>query len=242
MPRYKLTIEFLGTNFSGWQIQPDALTVEKVLEDAFTTVLQQPIDLIGQGRTDAGVHASGQVAHVDLPKRTNIGKLIHRVNKLSGKEVQVLEVEPVSDEFHSRFDATSREYEYKLTLRHHPLMEPFAWQVKKELDLELLNTCAELLLGSWDFAGFSKFNEDNFTTICEVHYSKFIQDGDLVTYQVQANRFLRNMVRRLVGTMVEVAKGKMSLDDFEAILKDPEVEKPTYTAPAKGLTLVRVFY
>lgn len=242
MPRYKLTIEFDGTHFSGWQIQPEDITVEQTLEDAFSKVLQEPVDLIGQGRTDAGVHARGQVAHVDLPEGTDMEKLLLGVNGLAGDQIQVIEYEEADPEFHARFDAIGRAYEYTITRRSMPLQRHFSWMLKQPADIEILHKCAALLQGEFDFAGFSKFNEDNFTTLCEIQRSEFEVDGDIIKYRIQANRFLRNMVRRLAGTMVRVAQGKMPIDQFKDALENPNSNIPTYTAPARGLVLEKVFY
>lgn len=242
MPNYKLTIEFDGTHFSGWQIQPNDRTVEGTLEEAFSKVLQQNIDLIGQGRTDAGVHARGQIANVHLPDKVNIEKLLLGINGLVGDEIQVIDYKKVSESFHSRFDAVGREYEYTITTRLIPLLRHNTWALRQSVDIELLDDCAALLNGELDFAGFSKFNEDNFTTICNIQRSLFETEGEIIRYRIRANRFLRNMVRRLVGTMVRVAQGKMSINDFKKALEDPDSKIPTYTAPARGLILQKVFY
>lgn len=242
MPKYKLTIEYDGTDFSGWQIQPSDRTVEGVLEQAFSKVLQQDIDLIGQGRTDAGVHARGQVADVLLPESTDIERLLNGVNGLIGDEVQVTDFKPVPESFHSRFDAIAREYEYTLTMRPMPLLRHNSWALRQPIDLVLLEDCAALLNGEFDFDGFSKFNEDNFTTLCDIQRSLFETEGHVIRYRIRANRFLRNMVRRLVGTMVRVAQGKMTMNEFKTALEEPGSGIPTYTAPARGLVLQKVFY
>lgn len=242
MPRYKLTIEFDGTHFSGWQIQPEDITVEQTLEDAFSKVLQQPVDLIGQGRTDAGVHARGQTAHVDLPEGMDMEKLLLGVNGLAGDQIQVVGFEEVDAEFHARFDAIGREYEYTIIRRPMPLHRHFSWALRQPVDVDVLHQCAALLQGEFDFAGFSKFNEDNFTTLCEIQRSEFEIEGEIIRYRIRANRFLRNMVRRLAGTMVRVAQGKMTIDQFKEALENPNSNIPTYTAPARGLVLEKVFY
>lgn len=242
MPRYKLTIEFDGTNFSGWQIQPNAITVEQKLEEAFSTVLQQEIDLVGQGRTDAGVHALGQVAHVDFPAEADIQKAVYSVNIMTGTEIQVISAEQVQDDFHARFDAIAREYEYTLLTRPKPLLNRYSWPLQQQVSPDLLKQCAALVQGTHDFAGFSKFNEDNRTTFCDIEYSRFEFEGEIIRYHIRANRFLRNMVRRLVGSIVRVAQGKMDRSQFEEVLANPDAEIPTHTAPARGLILREVFY
>jgi tRNA pseudouridine38-40 synthase len=242
MPRYKLTIEYDGTDFSGWQIQPDDRTLEDTLEKAFSTVVQRSIDLVGQGRTDAGVHAKGQVAHVDLPKDTDLDKLLHGVNKMVGNEIEVTHIESVHQDFHARFDAIARQYEYTITTRNIPLLHRYAWDVHQPVDIQKLQECSAILEGEIDFAGFSKFNEDNKTTLCEIHQTEFEVEGEIIRYHIRANRFLRNMVRRLVGTMIHVAQGKKSVKNFQQKLQKPAFKMPTHTAPAKGLVLEKTFY
>lgn len=244
MPRYKLTIEYVGNAFSGWQIQPDAVTVEGILEDAFSTVLQTSVDLVGQGRTDAGVHAAGQTAHVDIAADVDIGNLIHRVNLMAGKDVQIHQCELVPDDFHARFDATSRLYEYHLMLTYHPLKQTDHWWPGKGVpaDMKVLNRCAEWLTGEHDFSGFSKFNPDNYTTLCTIYESEWLQTAEGIKYRIRGNRFLRNMVRRLVGTMLEVSAGKFRSEQFKGMLEDSDRSERTVTAPAHGLSLKQVFY
>lgn len=240
--RYKLTIEYNGANFSGWQIQPDARTVEGELEKAFSTILQRDIDLLGQGRTDAGVHARGQVAHVDLEEVDDIQKLIFGVNGLVGSEIQIHNIEEVHAGFHARFDAISREYAYTILKTPSPLQDHLAWSQIGELDSSKLLECADLLKGEFDFSGFSKFNEENYTTLCTILKSEFEELEDKWVYHISANRFLRNMVRRIIGTMVEVAKGKLSVTEFSELLNNPNAEVKSFTAPAKALVLEKVFY
>lgn len=242
MPRFLLEIEYKGTDYSGWQIQPDALTIEGELEAAFSRILQQPIDLIGQGRTDAGVHAKGQTAHVDLPEDSDIYKLIHGVNSLVGYAIHIKHIEPVSDDFHARFDALTRLYRYTVLDYPSPLLIDQAWYSGNTIKLSELRACAELIEGEHDFNGFSKYNEENFTTLCYIYRAKWVNEPNYIYFEIEANRFLRNMVRRLVGTMMEVSRGKISRADFAKILNN-EMEAPAaYTAPAKGLVLQEVFY
>lgn len=242
LKRYMLTIAYDGTDFSGWQIQPNSKTVEEELENAFSKVLQTPVDLFGQGRTDAGVHALGQTAHVDLSTDCDVHNLIYRVNKLVGEQIKIKAINEVPENFHARFDALHRSYSYTLLKVENPLKHRYSLMLPKNIDLELLRTCANRLKGEHDFGGFSKFNEDNYTTLCTVFESEFIENELEIVYKISANRFLRNMVRRIVGTMLEVGLGKMSVEDFEEILSNPSTEKNTFTASAKGLVLKKVFY
>ncbi len=242
MIRYKITIEYDGTNFSGWQIQPDARTVEEEIEKALNTIFQTPVDIIGQGRTDAGVHAKRQIAHFDLPESIDLEKLQFGINGLTGNEIYIHTVEEVHSEFHARFDAISREYEYTLLKKASPLYERITWWPGRNVDYQVIHNCIQLLKGEFDFSGFSKFNEENYTTICTVINSELIEDEEKLVVKIRANRFLRNMVRRLIGTMVEVGKGKLSVHDFKEKLQNPEADIQTFTAPAKGLVLSNVFY
>lgn len=242
MQRYKLTIEYDGTNFSGWQIQPDARTVEEEIEKAMSQILQVPIDVIGQGRTDSGVHAKGQVAHVDLPEIINPSKFLFGVNGLIGDEVQIHKIEKVDSEFHARFDASSREYEYTILKKNSPLNNRTTWWAGRNVDFQKMKECVLLLKGEFDFRGFSKFNEENYTTLCSILSAELEERDDKVMFRIRANRFLRNMVRRLVGTLVEVGKGKLSVEEFKKKLENPDAKIITKTAPAKGLVLSNVFY
>lgn len=242
MPRYKLTIEYDGTNFSGWQIQPDARTVEEEIEKAMSKILQERVDIIGQGRTDAGVHALSQVAHVDLPDSIGLEKFLSGVNGLTGEEIYIRSAEEVHADFHARFDASSREYEYRILKYQSPLRNRTAWWPGRNVDFNRMEECVKLLIGKFDFSGFSKFNEENFTTLCTILNTELEEQREEIIFRISANRFLRNMVRRLVGTMVEVGKGKLTVDDFREKLENPEAEVKTFTAPAKGLVLTKVFY
>jgi tRNA pseudouridine38-40 synthase len=242
MPRYKLTIEYDGTDFSGWQIQPDARTVEEEIEKAMSQILQEPIDIIGQGRTDAGVHAKGQVAHVDLADSIDKDKFLFGVNGLIGEEIQIHKIKEVHPDFHARFDAISREYEYTLLKKASPLGNRTAWWPGRDVNFRKLDECIHLLKGEFDFSGFSKFNEENFTTLCTILTAELEEKEEVFVFRISANRFLRNMVRRLVGSMIEVGKGKLLVSEFEEKLHTPESDVRTFTAPSKGLVLSNVFY
>jgi len=242
MTRYRLTVEYDGTGFNGWQRQPDARTVEGVIEEACEQVLQQPVDLIGQGRTDAGVHARGQVAHLDLNEDVDIADLLYRVNGMIGHEVQITGFEQTDSGFHARFDAAAREYEYTLNKNHYPLEHRYSWALPRDADLNKIRECAGLFLGEHDFEGFSKLNEGQQHGCCTVFISEFEETDRVLRYRVKANRFLRNMVRRIVGSMVKVGEGKLSTEDLKMLLHDPEAGIASHAAPAKGLQLMHVFY
>lgn len=241
--RYKLLIEYDGTHFSGWQKQPDRRTVEGVIEKAFSTLYQLDIDVIGQGRTDAGVHALHQVAHVDLPETYNERRIIHAMRGLLPEDVTIFGVEKTHSEFHSRFDAISRKYIYRVSNRPIPLDRHKIWYNYVDCDIDLLNECASLLNGDHNFLHFCIPNEDpKLTTRCIITESIWRRDGGILTYSIVGNRFLRQMVRRLVGTMVQVSAGREELRNFEEMLNKPKSIIPAFTAPTRGLTLESVEY
>ena len=241
MSRYKLTIEYDGTDFFGWQIQPDARTVEGDLEKAIQQVLQKDTDLVGQGRTDAGVHARSQVAHIDLENAIDPEKFILSLNRLSNTDVHVKHIELVDDDFHARFDAASRMYEYTLLKHPSPLHERYGVPVNRNCDVERMKEAAAVFIGDHDFAVLSKRNEEQLNTHCLVSVSEFEERDGVLIYRIKANRFLRNMVRRIIGSLLMIGEGKITKKDLENLL-DNQGDLPVKTAPAKGLCLVEVVY
>lgn len=242
MPRYKLTISYDGTSFSGWQRQPDARTVEQELEDAFSSILQMPVDLVGQGRTDAGVHASGQVAHTDLPDDANMNKLIHGVNGTTNQDVFIRSWEAAEQNFHARFDALSRTYQYHILLSPDPLSRHHAWYPGHQVKMEEIRVLASGIIGNHDFRGFSKIESKDQNPRCMVSACDVHQVRNGITLTITANRFLRHLVRRLAGTMVQVSAGRFSKQEFSKILSDPDPSATVFTAPPQGLNLLSVSY
>lgn len=179
---------------------------------------------------------------MDLPDTINSEKFLFGVNGLVGEGIHIHQIEKVNSEFHARFDAISREYEYVLLKTPSPLKHRTTWWPGRNVDFKKMNECVQLLKGEFDFSGFSKFNEENYTTLCTILNAELVEEEEEVIFRIQANRFLRNMVRRLVGTLVEVGKGKLSREDFKEKLENPEANVTTKTAPAKGLVLSNVFY
>lgn len=248
MTRYLLTLEYDGAAFFGWQKQPDVCTVQGELERVIGTILQHPVEVQGQGRTDKGVHALGQTAHVDVPIDVDgLSKFIYSVNQLLPDSIHVRACVPVHPEFHARFDALSRFYEYRIrigTSVHHRLTE---CQVPSAtlLRLSLLEQCAALLPGEHDFSFFSKPDPELSHAKCTIYSAEWVQDESVYFFRIEGNRFLRNMVRRLVGTMMVVGTGEMDINQFEQALTSPSksvTEVSCKTAPAHGLTLLRVKY
>lgn len=242
MHRYKLLIEYEGTRYSGWQKQPNAPTVEEEIEKALTQILREPIDIIGQGRTDAGVHAEGQVAHFDFSRGLDLHRLQFGLLGVLPRDIAVWHVEEVDRAFHARFDALARQYRYQFVTRPSPLYYRQAAMVLDELDRDSMQKCAASILGRHDFESFTYSGVEQPNVSCEILQSEFLFDDPLITYRIRANRFVRHMVRRLVGTMLQVGEGKRSVADFETLLHNPSKTEGGHGASAKGLILENVGY
>lgn len=242
MPRYKILIEYDGTDYNGWQLQPEGRTVEGAIEVGLSQILRRPVDIIGQGRTDSGVHAEGQTAHFDFDEELEEKKIIYALLGVLPRDIAVWDMERVDDEFHARFHAKSRQYRYQVVTRPSPLLEPQAEMVLEELDLEAMQACAEIIEGTHDFESFTISGDDQERTVCEVTHSGFTREGHLLIYRVRANRFLRRMVRRLAGTMIRVGQGKAGVGDFRDMIRQPSNEEGGHSAAAKGLILEKVDY
>lgn len=241
--RYKLIFEYDGTHFSGWQKQPEARTVQGVIEKALATFYQEEITIKGQGRTDSGVHAKAQVAHTDLPASYSISRLHRALSGLLPKDVALIEAKKVDDKFHARFHAKSRQYEYLVLERPSPLLRNFSWYVFKPIFFDLLGECAEEILGEHDFKNFCiPPDEPEMTTTCTINKSSWKKEGHKLIYDIEGNRFLRHLVRRLVGTMIRVSDGTLPISYFHELLYGEETSRKGHAAPAKGLTLTRVNY
>ncbi|WP_373512513.1 tRNA pseudouridine(38-40) synthase TruA [Persicitalea sp.] len=241
--RYFIELAYKGTNFIGWQRQVKGRSVQQTLEEALTTILRQPIEVVGSSRTDAGVHASQQFAHFDLEKAMpDANKVVYRLNSLLPSDLAVKEIFSVANDVHARFAATHRRYEYRLIRQKNPFLAGEAYIFRPDLDIEEMNAAAALLLQHDDFESFSKVHTDVKTFVCEITQAEWQQKDEVLTFVVQSNRFLRGMVRGLVGTLLEVGTGKSTVADFEKIIlaKDRRAAGPQ--APAQGLFLVEVGY
>lgn len=241
--RYKLIFEYEGTEFNGWQKQPIGRTVEGEIEKGFSQIFQFDVDIIGQGRTDAGVHAIGQVAHVDLPPIFTSEKLIHAMKGILPDDIALHSVIEVDKKFHARFDALAREYKYQAVATKSPLQRRVSWILKKEPDIVLLQQLAADIMGTHDFVNFCVPSDDSYqTTICTISKSRWDTKGKHLIFTIQGNRFLRHMVRRLAGSMIHVATGRLSPEKFTKLLKGSESKLKAFSAPAKGLMLTKVLY
>lgn len=234
--RYFITFSYDGTDFHGSQRQPNGITVQEVMEDAFQVLLQQEITLTFAGRTDAGVHAEMMVAHFDAENLPN--NFLSRLNNFLPATIAVSSIVPVTDDAHARFDAISRRYEYRITAHKDVFARCYTTRVPDNLDFERMNEAAKLLLGQQDFASFCRVHTDVKTTICNVTRAEW-SNG---IFTIEADRFLRNMVRAVVGTLFEVGKGKMTISQFKDVISKHHRTAAGQSAPAQGLFLVNISY
>ena len=240
MGRYFMELAFRGEPFHGWQRQPGALSVQEVIEDALTTLLRVPTPIVGAGRTDAGVNASMMVAHFDAERALEP----RQVNALLGKDIVVYSIREVHAEAHARFDATSRTYHYKTIERRSPFLYPLTWFTGRPLNYDAMNQAAKLLLEVDDFTSFAKLHSDAKTNICKVSRAEWVSDPSTggMTFIITADRFLRNMVRAVVGTLVDVGHGKMSIEEFAGIIAAKDRCAAGTSMPPQALYLAEVTY
>ena len=244
MNRYFMFLSFEGTNYHGWQIQPNAFTVQQALENALSLILEEKIILVGAGRTDAGVHAAMFCAHFDTLKN-NIDsdkKLIFRLNNFLPSDISIKSVRKVIPEANARFSAISRTYKYYILKTKNPFKQLFGWQINYPLNLLLMNTACDILKEYSDFTSFCKLHSDAKTKICNISSAEWIEDDNEIVFSITANRFLRNMVRAIVGTMVDLGAGKISIDDFKTIIEHKDRCKAGKSAPPQGLFLTDINY
>ena len=240
--RYFIELSYKGTNYHGWQIQPDASSVQEEITKALATILQEKILLVGAGRTDAGVHASQMFAHVDTVKKLT-DDYVHKLNAILPNDIVIKSIKEVSDETHARFDAVSRTYEYRILLGRDPFLLETTWQLhQKNLQIEKMNEAANLLFKYEDFESFSKVKTDVNTFNCSIMKAVWTLEDKHLIFHIKANRFLRNMVRAIVGTLIEVGLGKKTVEDFRKIIESKKRSQAGLSVPAKGLFLTEVCY
>ncbi|MBB6680773.1 tRNA pseudouridine(38-40) synthase TruA [Aequorivita sp. 609] len=240
--RYFIEIAYNGKNYFGWQRQPKQMSVQQVIEESLSTLLREDIKITGAGRTDAGVHAKQLFAHFDFEAINDTKALVFRINSFLPKDISVVNIFQVKDNAHARFDAVAREYEYVISLRKDPFSQDFAYQLNKIPDVDLMNKTAELLFNHIDFQCFSRSKTDVKTYNCVVSKARWELIDNKLTFTISADRFLRNMVRAIVGTLLDVGFGKTSAEDFQAILNSKNRSKAGASAPAHGLYLTKVKY
>lgn len=241
--RYFITLSYDGTRYHGWQIQPNGDSVQEQLQEALSTLLRQPVEVVGAGRTDTGVHARMMVAHFDWDEPLDGGQLAYKLNKLLPPDIAVQDVRQVSEDMHARFSATSRTYHYYIHTCKNPFLQAYSWQVPFRLDFGKMNEAAKVLLEYKDFTSFSKVNTDVKTNICDIKEAFWEEvAGGQWRFTITANRFLRNMVRAIVGTLVEVGRGKISIEDVRRIIEAKDRCSAGESVPGKGLFLVEIQY
>lgn len=243
MSRYALRIEYDGTQYHGWQIQQEVRTVQAEIEKALSRLTGQELRITGSGRTDAGVHAHGQIAHFDESERGfDTGVYYRGLNSYLPEDILIRECHSVGEDFHARFDARQRFYRYEITLEPIAIGRQYAWQVYREMDEEILQKAAGFIRGTHDFLSFQHAQSEIENSVCEISDSAWKIDGNRLRYLICGDRFLHNMVRCLVGTMIEVARNRFSLAEFESFIEQPDKEAPVVRAPAHGLFLDDVRY
>ncbi|MCI0706481.1 MAG: tRNA pseudouridine(38-40) synthase TruA [Ignavibacteriae bacterium] len=242
MQNIKLTLEYDGTNFVGWQVQPNGRSVQAELERSLQQILQIQCKTNAAGRTDSGVHARGQIANFLVPKSVDVVQLLKSLNGVLPDDIVVLGAEHVAEEFHSRYSAKGRRYVYSIVQKPTAVLRNFAWHVGYVLDTEKLEHCASAIQGEHDFQSFCKVEADVEHYRCVVQSSEWKFVDSRLEFDVTANRFLHGMVRALVGTMIDVGRGYTSIEEFQEILAAKDRREAGMAAPAKGLCLEQVFY
>ncbi len=240
-----LLIEYDGTDFAGWQIQPGVRTVQQEIESALKIIFQEHVPVNASGRTDAGVHAHGMVAHVTLPESASMSldKLTQAINGNSGSDVVIRDIREIVDDFHARYAALDREYRYTIFKRRTALHRNFSWFVWDDLDMTSMKRAAFHVIGNHDFTSYSKRSDDVEHYRSIVDTCEFEEFEDKIIFTIRANRFVRGMVRSLIGAFIEVGKGKLSEERFIELLNIPtEENRAKYLAPAEGLTLWKIRY
>lgn len=242
--RYFITLSYDGTRYHGWQIQPNGISVQQTLQQALSTLLRQPVEVVGAGRTDAGVHASMMVCHFDTEViAIDTQNLVYKLNRLLPPDIAVQNAESVDSEMHARFSATSRTYHYFLHTHKDPFKRAYSWQVYGTLDFKAMNQAAQAIMEYTDFTSFSKLNTDTKTNLCTISqaYWEELEPG-CWRFTITANRFLRNMVRAIVGTLIEVGRGKLSILDVRRIIEAKDRCQAGESVPGNALFLVDITY
>jgi len=241
MHRYIIELAYKGTNYHGWQIQPNATTIQETLEKALSLKLQEQIKITGAGRTDTGVHAQFYIAHFDCSKIID-DKIIFGLNNILPKDIVIYKIEKTNNNFNARFDAISRTYKYYLTNKKSPFLTDTVSFINYEINIELLNKACEILYNYTDFTSFSKLHTDTKTNDCKIINAKWYLKNNIYIFEITADRFLRNMVRSIVGTMLDLNNNKINLTDFSRIIESKNRKNAGKSAKANGLFLTNIKY
>ncbi|MDE7350835.1 MAG: tRNA pseudouridine(38-40) synthase TruA [Muribaculaceae bacterium] len=244
MARYFLRLAYRGAPFHGWQVQPNAVSVQGEVEKALSTVLRTAVAIVGAGRTDTGVNARVMYAHFDFEDElADKRRLLVSLNRIVGRDIAIHDIIPVHDDAHARFDATLRTYKYYVTFEKTPFFYPLSWHCPNRLDLERMNEAASILLATEDFTSFAKLHSDAKTNICRVSKAEWTMEGaNTAVFTITADRFLRNMVRAVVGTLVDVGRGKLTPEGFRNIIERKDRCAAGQSMPGEALFLWDVKY
>ena len=240
--RYFFEISYRGSNYHGWQSQTNSKGVQQAVEEVLHQLFRKKIPIVASGRTDTGVHCISQYIHLDMEQEINGATTLIRLNSFLPKDIAVRSIRKVKSDAHARYDARARSYEYRITQRKDPLLQGYAYHYYKPIDVQNMNEAAALLVGTHDFQSFSKVKTDVNHFLCNVKYARWKQKGGLLVFNITANRFLRGMVRAVVGSLLEVGTGKRSLADFKKIVKGKDRKLAGMNVPPEGLYLVDVKY
>ncbi|WP_372974093.1 tRNA pseudouridine(38-40) synthase TruA [Muriicola sp.] len=240
--RYFIEFAYDGRAYHGWQRQPKAISIQQTMEETMSTLLRTPVQLVGAGRTDAGVHARQLFAHFDLDESPDYADLVHRLNSFLPDDISVKRILPVKLDAHARFDALERTYEYLVVQDKNPFLFNWAHYVHLPLDVKAMNLACTELLKHTDFECFSKSNTDVKTYICHLKEARWSKQEDRLVFRITADRFLRNMVRAIVGTLLDVGLGKSAVEDVNHIIKSRDRSEAGVSVPAKGLYLTKISY
>ena len=244
MSRYFIYLSFDGTAYHGWQIQPNGISVQQVLQERLSTLLRGTIEVVGAGRTDAGVHAHLMVAHFDYDGELDGAQLAYKLNRMMPRDIAIHDVRKVADDLHARFSAVKRTYRYYIHTHRNPFHRFYSLEMPYQLDFEAMNEAARLLLNVKDFGSFCKAGADVKTTLCDLTKAEWIkmEEPGCWYFEIIANRFLRNMVRATVGTLIEIGRGKLTKEDLKRILSEKSRCAAGQSMPADGLYLVKIDY
>lgn len=242
--RFKCLCDFKGTEYSGWQVQPNALSIQEVIQKALTTLLKTSTVIVGCGRTDAGVHARNYTFHFDADLIIPCDELIYKLNRILPNSIAINDLVKTEDSFHARFDALSRSYVYRIHRMKDPFIEQTSWYYPRmsNLDLDLLQKAALLISQNNDFSAFKKTHTDNKTNLCKISKCIWVHDEKSVDLHITADRFLRGMVRLITGACINVAKSKMTLNTLQEKIETKEILPHAWSVPAHGLTFLGATY
>ena len=241
--RYFIEISYLGTNYHGWQSQPNAITIQEITENCLSKILNDPVKLVAAGRTDAGVHANQMYAHFDSHITINDKKSFeYKVNSFLPNDIVVKKSILVHDNAHARFDALFREYEYHISLTKNPFEIDKSYFFKKSLDIKKMNKCCDIMLQHTNFKSFSKSKTDVKTYDCKIYEAKWMLNKNSLIFKIKADRFLRNMVRAIVGTLIEIGLGKITEKEFKLIIEKKDRQLAGFSVPAHALFLKKIDY